>query len=43
MFSGRFWVQTFVATIFTMIIIYAIKKASTKYDIPFLNKLSEGV
>ena len=41
--NARFWVQTIVATIFTMIMIYAIKKASTKYSIPGLRELSDGV
>lgn len=43
MLNGRFWVQTIVATIFTMILIFAIKKVSIKYEIPGLKTISEGV
>ena len=43
MLNGRFWVQTIVSTIFTMVLIYAVKKVSLKYDIPVLKQVSEGV
>lgn len=41
--SPRFWVQTIVATLFTMVMIYFIKKVSAKYNIPVVNQIAEGV
>lgn len=43
MFSIRFWVQTLISTVFVMLMIYAVKKVSTKYNIPVLSTVSEGV
>lgn len=41
--SPSFWVGVIVATIFTMIMIYAVKKVSTKYNVPVLSTVSEGI
>ena len=43
MFSVRFWVGIFINVLVTMILIVIIKKVSTKYNIPFLNTLSQEV
>lgn len=43
MLNARFWVQTLVSTLFTMVLIYAIKKVSMKYDIPVVKQIAEGV
>ncbi|MCM3176224.1 hypothetical protein [Paenibacillus sp. MER 99-2] len=41
--SPSFWIGVIVATVFTMIMIYAIKKVSIKYNVPVLSTVSEGV
>lgn len=43
LFSGRFWIQTIASTLLTMVVIYAIKKFSTAYQVPVLQELSKGV
>jgi len=41
--SLSFWMQVILATIFTMIMIYLIKKVSTRYNVPVLATVSEGI
>lgn len=42
-FSINFWVQTFVSTFITMLVIYAIKKVASQYNIPVVSTVAEGV
>lgn len=39
----RFIVQTVIATIITMTLIFAVKKMAVKYDIPVIKTIAEGV
>jgi len=41
--SLGFWMQVVVTTIFTMIMIYFIKKVSIGYNVPLMKQVSEGV
>lgn len=41
--SPRFWVQTIVSTLFTMVMIYAIKKVSDKYNIPVIKPIADAI
>jgi len=41
--SARFWIQTIVATLFTMVMIYAIKRFSTAYKVPVISELSKAI
>lgn len=43
MFGARFIAQTFVSVFITMTIIYIIKKVSSKYEIPVVNTIAQGV
>jgi len=43
LFSLSFWVQVLLATIFTMIMIYVVKKVTMKYNVPVLSTVSEGI
>ena len=42
-FSVNFWVQTFISTFITMLVIFAIKKVATTYNIPVVSTVAEGV
>ena len=39
-FTVSFWVQLFFSTLFTMLMIYLIKKASAKINIPVVSDIS---
>lgn len=41
--SPRFWLQTFMSTLFTMVCIWLIKKVCDKYNIPFLSTVASEV
>lgn len=43
LFTINFWVQTFVSTFITMVMIYLIKAVATKYNIPVVKTVAEGV
>lgn len=43
MFNLRFWVQTFLSVIITMILIVIIKRVSSTYNIPFLSSVASEV
>ncbi|MCU5087560.1 hypothetical protein OCA23_30325 [Bacillus cereus] len=43
LFSPKWWVNMFITTFVTMFFIYLIKKASTKYNVPFVKTVSEGI
>lgn len=40
---GKYVVHLFITTLLTMIMIYAIKKTTEKYNIPVLKTIAEGV
>ena len=42
-FSINWWISTIVSTLITMVMIYAIKKVATKYNIPVVSTVAEGV
>lgn len=42
-FSVNFWIQTIVSTFITMLVIFAIKKVATQYNIPVVSTVAEGV
>ena len=42
-FSMSFWVQLFISTFLTMFMIYLIKKANQKLNIPVVSNIVEGV
>lgn len=41
--SPSWWVSTLVSTLVTMIFIYLIKTVATKYSIPVVSTVAEGV
>ena len=41
--SVNFWLQLFLSTFMTMVMIYIIKKLSEKVNIPVVNDIVEGV
>lgn len=41
--SLSFWLQVILATLFTMIMIYVIKKALGKVEVPVLSQVAAGV
>lgn len=41
--SANFWVQLFLSTFLTMVMIYLIKRVSAKVNIPVVNDIVEGV
>lgn len=43
LFSFTFWVQVLLATIFTMACIYVVKHYSTKWNVPVVAQISQGV
>jgi len=43
LFTVSFWVQLFLSTFMTMVMIYLIKKANTKLNIPVVSDIVEGV
>lgn len=42
-FSINWWISTIVSTLITMVMIYAIKKVATQYNIPVVSTVAEGV
>ena len=38
-FTVSFWVQLFFSTLFTMLMIYLIKKASAKVNVPIISDI----
>ena len=42
-FSVNFWVQTFVSTFITMLMIYFIKMIATKWNIPVVSDVAQAV
>lgn len=40
---GKWLVQSFVAALTAMVFIFIIKSVSTKYNIPILKNISEGI
>ena len=42
-FTVSFWVQLFISTFMTMLMIYLIKKANEKIQIPVVSDIVEGV
>lgn len=42
-FSINFWVSTLISTFITMLMIYLIKSVATKYNIPVVSTVAEGV
>lgn len=42
-FTASFWVQLFLSTFMTMVMIYLIKKANEKLNIPVVSEIVEGV
>ena len=43
LFSLNFWVQTFMSTLITMIMIYIIKQIAAKTNIPVLSDVAAAV
>lgn len=43
MFSIKFWVQAFVSTFVTLLMIYLIKKITGKFDIPVVSEVANAV
>ena len=41
--SVNFWLQLFLSTLMTMIMIYLIKKLSSKINVPIVNDIVEAV
>ena len=41
--SVNFWLQLFLSTFMTMIMIYLIKKLSSKVNVPIVNDIVEAV
>ncbi len=41
--SLNFWLQLFLSTLMTMIMIYLIKKLSSKVNVPIVNDIVEAV
>lgn len=41
--SVNFWLQLFLSTLMTMIMIYLIKKLSSKVNVPIVNEIVEAV
>lgn len=41
--SPSFWMQTLISTLITMVCIYAIKKVTSKYNIPVVSAIAEEV
>ena len=42
-FTVSFWVQLFLSTFMTMVMIYLIKKANAKLNLPIVSDIVEGV
>lgn len=42
-FSVSFWVQAFVSTFITMLMIYLIKQIANKWSIPVVSTVAEAV
>ena len=42
-FTVRFWVQAFISTFITMLIIYIIKQVSGKFNIPVVSDVAESI
>ena len=42
-FTVSFWVQLFLSTFMTMVMIYLIKKANEKVKLPVVSDIVEGV
>lgn len=42
-FSMKFWVQAFVSTFITMLMIYLIKTISSKVNIPVVSDVAQAV
>lgn len=42
-FSPSFWVQTFVSTFITMLMIYIIKKIASAVNIPVVSEVAAAV
>ena len=42
-FSVNFWVQTFVSTFITMLMIYFIKMIASKWNIPVVSDVAQAV
>ena len=43
LFTVSFWLNLFLSTFMTMVMIYLIKKLSNKVNIPVVNDIVEGV
>ena len=43
LFSVSFWLNLFLSTFMTMVMIYLIKKVSAKVNVPIVNDIVEGV
>ena len=41
--SVNFWLQLFLSTFMTMVMIYLIKKLSSKVNVPIVNDIVESV
>lgn len=42
-FTVNFWIQLFISTFMTMVMIYLIKKANQKLNLPVVSDIVEGV
>ena len=42
-FTVNFWIQLFISTFMTMVMIYLIKKANEKLNLPVVSDIVEGV
>ena len=42
-FSINWWISTLISTLVTMCMIYVIKMVATKYNIPVVSTVAEGV
>ena len=42
-FSVNFWIQTFVLTLMTMIMIYVIKQIAAKVNVPIISDVAAAV
>lgn len=42
-FTIRFWVQAFVSTFITMLMIYVIKSVSGKFNIPVVSDVADAI
>lgn len=42
-FTPKFWINLFISTFFTMVMIYLIKTIAGKFNIPVVSTIAEAV